>query len=115
MKKMFILLFAVLVLATGCSSNNNNSDRYGKIWDFRKGFVVTKEDGRILVVRDKVANLEVPLSEILEEAQPNAIWLSVDKTDYDAILVGDQVSIKIPNGTVDLSYPAQATADVTKK
>lgn len=113
MKKMFILLFAVLVLATGCSSNNSGES--GEIWDYREGFVVTKEDGRILVVRDKVANLEAPLSEILEEAQPNAIWLSVDKTDYDAISVGDQVSIKIPNGAVDQSYPAQATADVTKK
>ncbi|SYX83088.1 protein of unknown function [Paenibacillus alvei] len=35
----------------------------------------------------------VPLNEILEDAQPNAIWLSVDKTDCATASVGDQVRI----------------------
>ena len=114
MKKMFILLFAVLVLATGCSLNN--SGKSDEIWDYREGFVVTKEDGRISVVRDKVANLEAPLSEILEEAQTKCNLAFSGQNRLRCYLGGgDQVSIKIPNGAVDQSYPAQATADVTKK
>ena len=77
MKKMFVLLMFVLVLATGCSSDiNSESDEH---WNHKEGFVVAKEDGRVLVVRDRVDNIEAPLNEILEDAQPNAIWLSVDK------------------------------------
>ncbi|GIP26317.1 hypothetical protein J23TS9_14470 [Paenibacillus sp. J23TS9] len=113
MKKMFVLFVFVLVLATGCSSDNT-SESDGR-WNHKEGFVVAKENGRVLVVRDRVDNIEAPLNEILEDASPNAIWLSVDKKGFDVVSVGDQVSINIHNGAIDQSYPAQASADVIKK
>lgn len=110
---MFVLLLLVLILATGCSSNNNSESN--EHWNYKEGFVVAKDDGRVLVVRDRVENIEAPINEILEGAQPNAIWLSVDKKGFDAVSVGDEVRINIPNGAIDQSYPAQASADVIKK
>lgn len=112
MRISFILVMLILFLATGCSTNNDITSN--EQWSYKEGFVVAKENDRILVVR-RVTNIETPLSDILEEAQPNAIWLSVDKSDYDSVSVGDQVSINIANGAIDQSYPAQAAADVIKK
>ncbi|MBE1441315.1 hypothetical protein GGC63_000732 [Paenibacillus sp. OAS669] len=67
------------------------------------------------MVRDKPSNFEAPLNEILMNAEPNAMWIS-EQADYDAVAVGDRVSIEIPNGGgIDQSYPAQTTADVKKK
>ncbi|MED5018665.1 DUF3221 domain-containing protein [Paenibacillus chibensis] len=113
MKKTIIFVIVILALAAGCSSSNKpvaSNER----WDYKEGFVVAKENGRVLVVRDRVTN-ETPLSKILEEAQPNAIWLSVGQAQYDHVSAGDQISIDIPNGAVDESYPAQASADISKK
>ncbi|BBH24849.1 hypothetical protein Back11_61940 [Paenibacillus baekrokdamisoli] len=105
------LLALLCVVGTGCSSNNSDER-----WDYRDGFVVAKEGDKILVVRDKVADSKAPLSEILENAKPNAMWISVDKADYDAVTVDDRVSINFPNGgVINQSYPAQTTADVDKK
>lgn len=121
MKRISIFLVLILamlgVVGTGCSENSDER------WDYNEGFVVTKEylfggehTGRILVVRDKVANFKAPISEILENARPNAMWISVDKAGYDAVAVGDQVRIDIPNGgVINQSYPMQTTADVDKK
>ncbi|MHA7966796.1 DUF3221 domain-containing protein [Paenibacillus sp. CAU 1782] len=113
MKKIIVLLVFALVLATGCSSVNK--DEVDGPWNYKKGFVVSKEDGRVLVVRDKVDEIDAPLNEILEEAQPDAIWLSVNNKDFNAVSVGDKVNITIPNGMVDQSYPAQASAELSKE
>lgn len=109
---IFVFLIAMLVVVTGCSSSSNAEER----WDYKEGFVVSKESGRVLVVHQKPSDFEAPLSEILKNAEPNAMWISVEQADYDAVAVGDRVSIKIPNGGgIDQSYPAQTTADVEKK
>lgn len=97
------------------AARTNNEGIPDERWDHKEGYVVSKENGRVLVVRDQVANIEAPLSEILEDAKPNAIWLSVDKAEYDSVVVGDKLSVTIANGAIDMSYPAQATADVVKK
>jgi hypothetical protein len=63
--KMVLLLIGivcVLIIATGCSYNNKSvSDER---WNYKEGFVVAKENDRILVVRDR-ADIKSPLSEIL--------------------------------------------------
>ncbi|OBR66463.1 hypothetical protein A7K91_03170 [Paenibacillus oryzae] len=113
-----VFLIAMLVVVTGCSSSSNSDERwvYDEHWDYKDGFVVSKESGRILVVRDKPSNFKAPLNEILKNAEPNAMWISVEQADYDAVAVGDRVSIEIPNGGgIDQPYPAQTTADVKKK
>ncbi|GMK49069.1 hypothetical protein PghCCS26_61990 [Paenibacillus glycanilyticus] len=111
MKKGLLILFFLLTVMVfvGCSSSSNSDDS----WDYNEGFVVSKEDGRILVVREKPSDFKDPLSDILQNAKPNAMWISVEQVDYDAFAVGDHVSIKIPNGgIINRSYPAQTTADV---
>ncbi|MWV46063.1 DUF3221 domain-containing protein [Paenibacillus sp. HJL G12] len=106
-------IFAViLLLITGCSAAKV-AEPEGR-WDHKHGYVVAKENGRVLVVRKQAAP-ETPLNDILAEAQPDAIWLSVGKGDYDAVSVGDEVGIRIANGAIDESYPAQAGADIDIK
>lgn len=63
-------------------------------WNYKEGFDVAKENDRILVVRGR-AVIESPLSEILNDEMPNAIWLDVKKSYYDATTVGDRISISI--------------------
>ncbi|WP_274654606.1 DUF3221 domain-containing protein [Paenibacillus humicola] len=111
-KSLVFLYFLLTVILTGCSSSSNSDER----WDYNEGFVVSKESGRILVVRNKPSDFEAPLNEILKNADPNAMWISVEQVDYDAVAAGDHVSINIPDGGgVDQSYPAQTTADVEIK
>lgn len=114
MRKSLVILFFLLTVMVfaGCSSSSNSDNS----WDYNEGFVVSKEGGRILMVRDKPSDFEVPLSEILKYAEPNAMWISVEQADYDAVTVGDHVGINFPKGggMIDQSYPAQTTADVEK-
>lgn len=128
MRNLFVLAIAFLFVLTGCSSNSasdvnrvdgtdavNNSSEYSESWNYKEGFVIAKQDGEVLVVRNEVSDIKAPLNELLQEAKPDAIWLSVDDASYEAVTVGDQVSIYIPNGMVDQSYPAQATAELYLK
>lgn len=77
MNKICIIMLSIaLVMVTGCSMNN----KVGSVesWDYTEGYVISKENGRVLIVRERVNNIEkTPLNKILKEAQPNAIWLSV--------------------------------------
>ncbi|HBU82389.1 MULTISPECIES: hypothetical protein [Paenibacillus] len=78
-------------------------------WNYKEGFDVAKENDRILVVRGR-ADIESPLSEILNDEMPNAIWLTVKKSYYDATTVGDRISISIgirDTGIIDMSFPVQ--------
>ncbi|MDR9852993.1 DUF3221 domain-containing protein [Paenibacillus sp. VCA1] len=111
MSKWLIWMVMFLVLAAGPSPSGSVADDR---WNVKEGFVVEKKPGKILVVRDKVQNPNMTLAQILEDAQPNAIWLSVSQADYDAVEKGDQVSIAIPDGLILESYPAQAAAHVDK-
>lgn len=134
MKKAALLLAIMLLTATGCGSGNTHNantpdeisptkqintpgtDSNSQInWDYKEGIVIAKENNEVLVVRDEVSDINAPLNELLEEAKPNAIWLGVEDKYYDAVAVGDQVVIYIPNGTVNQSYPAQATAKLFVK
>ncbi|WP_435921121.1 DUF3221 domain-containing protein [Paenibacillus sp. DYY-L-2] len=118
MKKnlLFILFLFVIagVMSTGCSSSLESS-KDGP-WDYREGYVVAKENGRVLVVRDQVSDFSAPLNDILESAAPNAMWISVSKADLNEVAVGDHVDIHFPNGVaIDQSYPAQTSAEISKK
>ncbi|MBB3128575.1 ABC-type Fe3+-citrate transport system substrate-binding protein [Paenibacillus rhizosphaerae] len=57
--KAWLLCFLLTVMVVaGCSSSSNSHDR----WDYNKGFIVSKESGRILVVGDKPSDFEAPLA-----------------------------------------------------
>ncbi|MGN7359754.1 DUF3221 domain-containing protein [Paenibacillus sp. SAF-054] len=112
MRKYGILAVMLLLLVMGCSAAKDAAPE-GR-WDHKNGYVVAKENGRVLVVRKQAAP-DTPLNEILEKAQPDAIWLSVGKDDYVSVSVGDEVGIRIANGAIDESYPEQAGADIGKK
>ncbi|MFE5321852.1 DUF3221 domain-containing protein [Paenibacillus sp. NPDC056579] len=72
---------------------------------------MSKENGRVLIVRERVNNIEkTPLNKILKEAQPNAIWLTVNNADYDKVNIGDKVKTSI-DGVIFKSYPAKAKAN----
>ncbi|WP_054023955.1 DUF3221 domain-containing protein [Bacillus sp. FJAT-28004] len=111
MKNLFFLVI-MLTFFSGCSVNSVNEDDSKKNWDYKEGFVVSKEDSKILVVQNSnITELkQKSIEEILDIVQPNAIWVTAEKeADLDVIEVGDQVSIKIDGG-VDQSYPAQTSA-----
>lgn len=112
MKKAFVMLIFILFLVAGCSSNNDIGSN--EHWDREEGYIVAKENGRILIVPNKVENFKITLDEILKASKPYAIWLAVDKSEYDAVEVYDHVRIEI-NGGIDQSYPEQASGDVVKK
>ncbi|MGE7827314.1 hypothetical protein [Paenibacillus sp. NPDC093718] len=83
-------------------------------WNYKEGFDVAKENDRILVVRCR-ADIESPLSEMLNYEMPNAIWLTVKKSYYDATTVGDRISISIGirgTGTIDMSFPVEAKEEL---
>lgn len=107
---MMILLAMAVVLA-GCSQAGK-SDAEG--WNYKEGYVVAKENGKILVIRDRVEQTGANLGDLLINVQPNAIWLSVDKEEYDTVRIGDKVSVTIPDGQVNPSYPAKADAIVSE-
>lgn len=111
MSKIMMWLFVLLAWVAGPPLPDRAADER---WDVKEGYVVAKEDGRVLAVRDKVPDRHTPLNRILEEAMPNAIWLTVSPADYHAVEIGDHIGISIPNGAINQSYPAQAAADVKK-
>lgn len=110
---IFILMMTFLV---GCQSNNKESaNSPAENWDQQHGIVILKENERILVTQDankedlKINNVE----KILNENKPNAIFLAIPKNIYEKIEIGYEVEFKI-KGSIDFSYPAQATANDIK-
>ncbi|WP_194543720.1 DUF3221 domain-containing protein [Paenibacillus sp. JZ16] len=82
-------MFAIIIC--GCSNNSKEKDEPVNKY---VGYVVQKEDGRILVTRyDEKSDLN------------DAIWIRTKRK----IELGQQVSIEIDGG-IDTSYPAQASA-----
>jgi hypothetical protein len=82
-------------------------------WNYKEGYIVAKEDQRFLLVRKTTATdiKNKELQQILDDAQPDAIWIKVaNKDDYESFVVGDLISITIDRG-VDQSYPAQAAVN----
>ncbi len=84
-----LVMFAIIIC--GCSNNSKEKDEPVNKY---VGYVVQKEDGRILVTRyDEKSDLN------------DAIWIRTKRK----IELGQQVSIEIDGG-IDTSYPAQASA-----
>ncbi|MWJ31371.1 MULTISPECIES: DUF3221 domain-containing protein [Saccharibacillus] len=114
-KYSFIFIFMMTFLV-GCQSNNKESaNSLSENWDQQHGIVILKENERILVTQDankedlKINNVE----KILNENKPNAIFLAIPKNIYEKIEIGYEVEFKI-KGSIDFSYPAQATAEDIK-
>ncbi|MEK4979960.1 DUF3221 domain-containing protein [Bacillus sp. FSL K6-6540] len=84
-----LIMFAIIIC--GCSNNSKEKDEPVNKY---VGYVVQKEDGRILVTRyDEKSDLN------------DAIWIRTKRK----IELGQQVSIEIDGG-IETSYPAQASA-----
>jgi len=100
----------------GCSGNESiNPEK----WDRSSGYVIAKEDQKILIVRHKpepepeTGNMSV--SELLKQNQPDAIWITLKNPEvYDTITIDDNVVLGI-EGVIKNSYPAQANATVKVK
>ncbi|MFC5446825.1 DUF3221 domain-containing protein [Paenibacillus aestuarii] len=108
MKGIFAVLVFMLSLC-GCTQQKKES------WNYGEGYVVAKENDKVLVVRNKVANINAPLSEILAN-ESDAIWLTVTKDNSKAVNIGDKVTMAITDGIIEQSYPGQAagTLEVRK-
>lgn len=84
-----LVMFAIIIC--GCSNNSKEKDEPVNKY---VGYVVQKEEGRILVTRyDEKSDLN------------DAIWIRTKRK----IELGQQVSIEIDGG-IETSYPAQASA-----
>lgn len=84
-----LVMFAIIIC--GCSNNSKEKDEPVNRY---VGYVVQKEEGRILVTRyDEKSDLN------------DAIWIRTKRK----IELGQQVSIEIDGG-IETSYPAQASA-----
>ncbi|MFI2856221.1 DUF3221 domain-containing protein [Paenibacillus sp. JSM ZJ436] len=115
MKRWSLLVLPCLFLfIVSCSGNESiNPEK----WDRSSGYVIAKEDQKILVVRHKpeleTGNMSV--SELLKQNQPDAIWITLKNPEvYDTIAIGDNVELGI-EGVIKNSYPAQANATVKVK
>lgn len=84
-----LVMFAIIIC--GCSNNSKEKDEPVNKY---VGYVVQKEEGRILVTRyDEKSDMN------------DAIWIRTKRK----IELGQQVSIEIEGG-IETSYPAQASA-----
>lgn len=113
MKKWSLLAVPCLLLfLIGCSGNEpTNTEK----WDRSNGFVIRKEDQKILVVRHEPDTSYTSVSQILEQNKPDAIWITVKNSEmYDTIVIGDNVELSI-TGSIKKSYPSQADAAVRIK
>lgn len=105
-----------MTFLVGCQSNNEESlNAIEENWDQQHGIVILKEDERLLVTeKASIEDLKVnDIEKILNENKPNAILLNIPTNVYQKIEIGDKVEFKI-KGSIDFSYPAQATADHIK-
>lgn len=110
MKKWSLLVLPCLFLfIIGCTGNESTNPEK---WDRTNGYVIGKEEQKILVVRQIPETGNISVSQILEQNKPDAIWVTVKNSEvYDAIVIGDKVELSI-EGSIKNSYPAQATATV---
>ncbi|WP_161601624.1 DUF3221 domain-containing protein [Paenibacillus luteus] len=115
MKRLFFILFVIIIFGAGCSANNKGEA--GGQWNYQEGYVVAKDEAnrQLLVVREKVDNLKnKKIEQILKESDPDAVWLKVTRKQYGSVEEGDHVKVSIQGG-IDQSYPAQAAADSVEK
>lgn len=113
MKKWSLLVVPFLLLfIVGCSGNESTNLEK---WDRSNGYVIGKEDQKILVVKHTPENSHILMSQILEQNKLDAIWISVQNSEvYNTIVIGDNVDLSI-TGPIKKSYPSQATATVRIK
>lgn len=79
-----------------------------------EGYIISIKDARILVVenlsKEEADTSRYTENQILEKADPNATWVSVDNPlDMKKYTVGDRIKVTI-HGGVNTSFPAQAAA-----
>lgn len=118
--KLSLLGIAAVLLLGGCALTMPKSSEQplaksqdigsNDPWNYNEGFVIAKEDQKILMVRYDLG--EKTVGQILKESQPNAIWIEVkDKSQYDSIVLGDKVSVKYEDiAIINTSYPAQTSS-----
>lgn len=113
MKKWSLLVVPCLLLfIVGCSGNESTNPEK---WDRSNGYVIAKEDQKILIVRHISEPSNISVSELLEQNKPDAIWVTLKNPEvYDTIAIGDNVELSI-EGVIKNSYPAQANATVKVK
>jgi len=113
MKKWSLLVVPWLFLfIVGCSGNESTNPEK---WDRSNGYVIAKEDQKILIVRHVPETDNISVSELLEQNNPDAIWIKLkNPEEYDTIVIGDHVELSI-DGVIKKSYPAQANATVKVK
>ena len=113
MKNWNLLVVPCLLLfIIGCSSNESITPEK---WDRSEGYVIEKEDLKILVVRHIPETGNISVSQILELNEPDATWITVNNSEvYQTIVIGDHVELSIEE-SIKKSYPSQANATVRIK
>ncbi|WP_145321755.1 DUF3221 domain-containing protein [Paenibacillus xylanexedens] len=113
MKKWSLLVVPFLLLfIIGCSGNESTNPEK---WDRSNGYVIGKEDHKILVVKHTPETGNISISQIFEQNTLDAIWITLKNSEvYDTIVIGDNVDLSI-TGPIKKSYPSQATATVRIK
>ncbi|MEJ8303317.1 YobA family protein [Saccharibacillus sacchari] len=102
----------------GCTNksqtNNDSADDTPSDVMLIEGYIISIKNSKILVVenlsKEEADTSRYTENQILEKADPNATWISVDTPlnteDYN---VGDRIKVTIRGG-VNTSFPAQAAA-----
>ncbi|MEW4430240.1 MULTISPECIES: DUF3221 domain-containing protein [Paenibacillus] len=114
MKKWSVLVVVpcLFLLIVGCSGNESTTPEK---WDRSNGYVIAKEDHKMLIVRHIPETGNISVSQILEQNKPDATWITVKNLDvYDTIAIGDNVELSL-EGSIKKSYPSQATATLKIK
>lgn len=113
MRKWSLFVIASLFLViVACSGNASTTPEK---WDHSNGYVIAKEEQKILTVRHIPETGNRSVTELLEYNKPDAIWITVKNPEvYDTIKIGDNVQLSI-EGVIKKSYPAQADATVKVK
>jgi len=114
LKNFFLLLLIATLFLSGCGADKEKETENPFILE---GHIIEKKDNRILVVEGITANdLQAKTAqEILEQANPNAYWLTLEEREMFKVLsIGDSVEAWL-YGEVETSYPAQAHATKIEK
>lgn len=111
-KWSWLVVASLFLIIVACSGNESTNPEK---WDRSNGYVIAKEEQKILIVRHIPEKGNISVSELLEHNKPDAIWITVKNSEvYDTIMIGDTVELRI-EGVIKKSYPAQADATVTVK